>query len=222
MPVALIAGSTGLVGFHLLTLLLEHEFFNRVIAVGRRPPPIRHQKLEFIEVDFDNMELADLPYAGHIFCCLGTTMKKAGSKNQFMKVDLEFPVNLAKATLNRGAENFYLISSIGADKHSLFFYTRVKGLTEEAIRQMEFKFVRIFRPSLLLGSRPEKRMGERLMGHVMKTLAPFMVGPLAKYRAIEASTVASAMYAAAPGEKKKHVEIFGPVRIRELASAIKK
>lgn len=219
MPIALIAGSTGLVGSHLLKILLGHDFFKQVVAIGRRPPLASHNKLEFIKVDFNELDRVRLPDSSHVFCCLGTTMKQAGSKRAFIKVDLEYPLHLASAAIKTGAGHFYLVSSVGANKSSMFFYSQVKGQLEEAIANMQFSSIRIFRPSLLLGKRTEKRMGEKIGAFILRIVSPLMIGKLNKYRGIEAETVALSMYASAIRDGQD-VEVLEPEEIRALAATI--
>ena len=198
---ALIAGASGLVGSHLLSLLLASERYERVITVGRRPLPVVHPKLEQRLLDFDNLEQHRLQLiADDVFCCLGTTMRQAGSREAFYQVDYLYVVKLAALTAANFAAQLLLISAMGADARSRVYYNRVKGEAEEAVSQAPFRAIHIFRPSLLLGSRAQPRFGERLGAVVLRVLNPVLRGPLQKYRAITAETVARAMLRAAEAE----------------------
>lgn len=191
---ALLAGATGLVGSHVLQELLGDETWSRVVTVGRRTMPVRHEKLEQRVLDLGAIEaLGDLPHAEDIFCCLGTTIKVAGSQAAFRRVDHDFVVALARAGLRIGATQFLLVSAIGADPESRVFYSRVKGETEAAVRKLPYRGVQIFRPGLLLGKRTEFRFGERVAMVLTPLFQPLLMGPLRRYRSIAASDVARAM-----------------------------
>lgn len=188
---ALIAGATGLVGSYLLNLLLEDERYTKVIAVTRKPLGVSHNRLENIVTDFDRLDdVAVQLNADDVFCCLGTTLAKAGSQQNFRKVDFGYPVRLAQLTLQHGAKKWLLVSALGADASSRIFYNRVKGETEEAICKTGFETVHIFRPSLLLGPRNEPRAAEDAAKWFYKIFNRLI--PL-RYKAIHAHTVARAM-----------------------------
>ncbi|MGH7529172.1 MAG: oxidoreductase [Gemmatimonadales bacterium] len=194
---ALIAGTSGLVGGHLLRLLLQNGRYARVIAMGRRElPGLRHPKLEQRIVDFDALERlapAELPPVNDVFCCLGTTIRKAGSRQAFRRVDHDYVVALGRLGLAAGATQFLLVSAVSADPSSRVFYSRVKGETESALRALRYTGTQIFRPSLLLGQRREFRLGERLAVLAAPLLAPLCIGPWRRYRPVAARTVAQAM-----------------------------
>ena len=200
---ALIAGASGLVGGHCLELLLKSDRYSQVISVGRRELPLIHPKLEQKVIDFNKLAsyAADLA-VDDVYCCLGTTIKKAGSEEAFYKVDHTYVVDLAKVTANKGASQFIVVSAMGADAGSMFFYNKVKGEMEQDIQQQGFETVHILRPSLLLGDREEQRTGEELASKIMKPLSNLMVGPLKKYKPIEAETVAKAMLQVASQQQK--------------------
>lgn len=190
---ALIAGASGLIGNHCLRFLLEDETYSSVVALVRKSLPVKHQKLRQHIVNFDKLEDASVPEADDIFCCLGTTIKKAGSQTEFRKVDLDYPVRVAKLACQNGAKQFLIVTAIGANKSSLIFYNMVKGEVEEAVKKIPFQSVHIFRPSLLLGEREEKRAGEKAGTILFNLAAPLFIGPLKKYKAIEGRVVAGAM-----------------------------
>jgi uncharacterized protein YbjT (DUF2867 family) len=191
MKTALVAGSTGLIGKQLLNYLLSDSRYEKVIAITRHDLGITHPKLTQLKIEFDQLnEHADQLKADDVFCCLGTTMAKARTKEKFYKVDFTYPLELAKATHRLGAKQYLLVSALGADKNSSIYYNRVKGEIEEAISSVDFLSIHIFRPSLLLGSRPEKRSGEDTAKLVYKVLW-FLIP--AKYQAIDSAKVAKAM-----------------------------
>ncbi len=191
---ALVLGATGLVGDHCLELLLEDERYSRVRVLTRRPLTRRHRKLEVIQVDFDALdERPELFRVDDVFCCLGTTMARAGSEAAFRRVDHDYPVQAAELAVAEGADQFLLVSAIGADPQSSIFYNRVKGEVEVAVKRLPFRAVWVVRPSLLLGEREELRVGEKLASVVSRPLAPIMVGRLRRYRPVEARDVAAAM-----------------------------
>ncbi|MBC3538923.1 oxidoreductase [Rufibacter sediminis] len=195
---ALIAGASGLVGNYCLHLLLQSPRYNKVISVGRKKLDIHHPKLQQIIVDFDNLEQhRHSLIADDVYCCLGTTIKKAGSKEKFRQVDYTYVLNLAKLTSTHFATQFLVVSALGADAHSRIFYNQVKGEMEEAVKKLPFTAVHIFQPSLLLGEREEVRFGEKAAEVFMKGAGFLFNGPLRKYKAIHAQTVAKAMLEAA-------------------------
>lgn len=191
---ALVAGHTGLVGRHLLRQLLDDDRYARVKAVGRRAPDVSHAKLEYIASDMAGLgKLGDRLAADDVFCALGTTMKAAGSKAAFEKVDYHMVVDLARAAHGAGATRFFVVSSLSASPRSPVYYSRVKGRMEQSLREIGFDRLEIVRPSLLLGDRAESRVGESLAQRVMPLVNPLMVGKLAQYRAIRGEDVAGAM-----------------------------
>ncbi|OGX83815.1 NAD-dependent epimerase/dehydratase family protein [Hymenobacter glacialis] len=195
---ALLVGATGLIGSHLLPLLLESERYAKVIVVGRKAVPTVHPKLTQVVTEFDKLEDVSLQLiADDVFCCLGTTMKQAGSKEAFYRVDYLFVVKVAALTAGNFASQFMVVSSLGADAESAVYYSKVKGEMEAAVRDLPFRAVHIFRPSLLLGDRPQPRLGERIGAAVLGVLKPLMRGPLEKYRPVMGGTVAAAMLRAA-------------------------
>lgn len=192
MKTALIAGATGLVGGELLRLLLANDQYSKIISIGRRRVQLEHPKLTQHIVDFSKLDKMVFN-ANTVFCCLGTTIKKAGSKEVFRKVDFEYPKLLAQHSLNIGATSFHLISAMGADTNSRIFYNKVKGKIENEINSSSFKQTHVYRPSLLLGSRTEKRLMEGISKFVMKSLGFLFVGSLKNYKAIDATKVAQCM-----------------------------
>lgn len=213
---ALIVGATGLVGGHVLRLLLENAGYGTVKALVRRTTGIKHPKLSEHLVNFDDPKsLAAIASADDVFCCLGTTIKKAKTREAFFRVDFTYPVLVAKTCEAAGAGQFLIVTALGANPRSSIFYNRVKGEVEEAIRDIGFKAAHIFRPSLLLGKRSEKRVMEGLGGAVFRVIAPLMRGPLDKYRPVEAADVARAMVTTALSGRKSSV--YESHQIRQIA-----
>ena len=209
----LIAGATGLTGGYLIRLLLTDTRYTHVTALVRRTSLATNKKLTELVVDFDR--LPALPVADDVFCCLGTTIRKAGSQAAFRKVDFDYVVNLAKAAKRGGYKRFVVVSAIGANAKSAVFYSRVKGEMENALWEMGFNALHIFQPSFLTGDRHESRAGEGLGIAVFSAVAPLMWGPMRKYRPIAAETVARAMVKAAwletPGA------VYDSARIAQVA-----
>jgi uncharacterized protein YbjT (DUF2867 family) len=193
---AVLAGATGLVGGECLQRLLASRSYRRVVVVSRRPLESvgRHRKLEVLVTDFDRLDEVAAQLAGdHVFCALGTTIRKAGSQARFRVVDHDYPLRLALLTREQGARHFSLVSALGASRSSPFFYSRVKGELEDDLKRVGWPSLAVFRPSVIAGdrgeSRPLERLGERLL-----RLAP------ATWRPVEAGDIATAMIATALGE----------------------
>ena len=190
----MLLGATGLTGGKVLQGLLGREEVTQVVALVRHKLPTLHDKLAQHEVDFDRLEdHAELFDVDVIICCLGTTIKKAGSQDQFRKVDLGYPMKAGELGRSRGVRAFILMSAIGASSSSTIFYNRVKGELEDALRDLDYPYLSIYHPSLLLGDRKEQRTAETLGIKAMPLVNRLLIGPLDKYRGIEAQTVASAM-----------------------------
>lgn len=212
---ALLAGGTGLTGGHLLSLLLADSRYTRVHALVRKSGLPSHPRLQETVLDYDHPTA--LSAIDDVFCCLGTTIKKAGSQAAFRKVDFDYVVNLAHLARKSGAKRFLVISSLGANAHSSVFYSRIKGEMENALRDIGFEELHIFQPSLLLGNRHESRLAERAGVAASGVIAPFMFGPMRKYRPVEAQTVATAMLKAAWANRRGN-NVYASDRIVELAA----
>lgn len=207
-------------GGFLLHLLLASPEYARVISIGRRPLPVEHAKLTQLTVDFAALDaVADELKCDDAFCALGTTIRHAGSREAFRAVDQVAVLALAWVAKRGGAKRFFLVSAMGADAGSRVFYNRVKGEVEQALNVMEFPTLAIFRPSLLLGPRREKRFGERVAAAALWVLEPLMLGDLRKYRAIQASVVARAMVRCACGRDGQGVLVFSSAEIQDLGRA---
>lgn len=192
---ALLAGASGLTGGYLLNLLLESPEYSSVIAYVRKSSGLTHPKLKEIVVDWETLQ--EPVAAEDVFCCLGTTIKKAGSQEAFRRVDYNYPLQLAQIQLRGGSQQFLLVSAIGADAKSSVFYSRVKGELENALQSIGYKSLHIFRPSFIAGPRKESRPGERIGLAIFSLLSPLFIGPLKKYAPIQAEHIARAMLRAA-------------------------
>lgn len=189
-----VAGATGLVGRLLVGELSRRPEVESVTALVRRPEGRALPKIEERVVAFERL---DLELAGrtatHVFCCLGTTLAKAGSEEAFRRVDYDYPLALGRAALAAGARRFFVVTALGADPSSRIFYNRVKGEVERDLGALGLPELHVFRPSLIIGDRAERRLKERLTMSAAKPLAALMMGPLKRFRPIEATDVARAM-----------------------------
>jgi uncharacterized protein YbjT (DUF2867 family) len=192
---AIVFGASGLIGGELTHQILESPNYSSVVLAVRTSINILHEKLREVSLaDFDQIDLSHYSLSDiHVFCCLGTTIKKAGNQASFRKVDFELPVKIATWARAHGIETLLVISSIGAKKGTSNFYLQTKGEMEDALLSQKFKKLHILRPSLLLGVRKEFRLAEELTKPIAKLFSFFLFGKLKKYRAIEAKKVARAM-----------------------------
>ena len=196
--IAVIAGGTGLVGRCCLQRLLDDPRYGRVIALTRQANPFEHPKLKWLRTDFDDlMALVPALPADDAYCCLGTTLKRAGSRAAFEHVDYPLVMAFARAAHAAGASRFMVVSAYGANARSLAFYSRVKARMEQAVSDVGYSAVHILRPSLLLGDRSEQRPLESFGQAVAPLLAPLFRGALAPMRPVQADEVAAALIAAA-------------------------
>ena len=210
MKTALIAGGTGLVGNHLLTLLLSGERYDKVIAITRKPLP-EHPKLQQVSLDMADASAYASLKADDVFCCLGTTIAVAGSKENFRKVDFVYPSVLAKAMRANEASQYLMVSALGANSASSIFYNKVKGEVEAAVSTSGYPTVHLYRPSLLLGNRTEKRSGEDVAKIIYKAFGWLIPK---KYKGIDAGKVAKAMYADA-GASQPGVHIHESAELQQ-------
>lgn len=191
---AVIAGYTGLVGKQLLAQLLHDPRYAGLVGIGRREPPQADAKLKWVKSDLTDLnKIGSKLAADDAFCCLGTTLRAAGSKAAFEAVDYHMVVNFARAAHGAGAKRMFLVSSLSASPKSPIYYSRIKGRAEQALREEAFDTLHVVQPSLLLGERTEARPGEIVAQRLAPVFNLAMVGPLAKYRAIRAEDVAGAL-----------------------------
>ncbi|SJZ35201.1 hypothetical protein [Sediminibacterium ginsengisoli] len=188
---ALVLGATGLTGGLLLEELLNNPAYSKVIIYTRRASGIIHSKLEEIQVDYDT--ITSSVKATDVFCCLGTTIKKAGSKEEFSKADHLYPLKIARLQQEAGSEKFLVITAAGSSAKSAFFYSRVKAQLEADLRNCSFPSLFIFRPGLILGNRTEKRSSEKLMQRVITWLDPFLKKVFPVLRGVPATAIAKCM-----------------------------
>ncbi|AVQ13390.1 NADH(P)-binding protein, PF13460 family [Leptospira santarosai] len=205
---ALVAGATGLIGRYLLEELSASAEYRKIYALVRRPGSVAGA--EEIVSDYDALNVSLFPQGiTDVFCSLGTTISKAGNRENFKKVDYEYVLKLAKLVKEIGATSFCVVSALGADPNSFVFYNRVKGEMEKDLEGIGFSFLGIFRPSLLEGEREEVRPGETMGQFFAKIANPFLLGGIRKYRSIHGRTVAKAMI---------RIVAKGPTGVRILES----
>jgi uncharacterized protein YbjT (DUF2867 family) len=198
---AVVAGATGLVGRELVHLLLNNVNYEQVFALVRTKTPLDHPKLTQVVTDYSNLEgIADYLNHADVFCALGTTIKIAKTQEAFRKVDYEYPLQLAKLAQTNTANQFLVVTAMGANAQSKIFYSKVKGQLEDSLKLLGLAALHIFHPSLLLGDRKVVRRGERIGSIISKGLSVFLVGSLSKYKPIHVNAVARGMIQAAQYE----------------------
>jgi uncharacterized protein YbjT (DUF2867 family) len=218
MKTALMIGSTGLIGSHLLELLLDSNDYEKVITFVKRDTEIKHPKLTQHIVDFDKPETYKNFITGDdFFCTIGTTIKKAGSKEAFRKVDFEYPSQFASFAAQNKVKQFLIVSSLGADLNSGNFYLKTKGEIESFLKDADFESVSVLQPSLLLGNRNEFRLGEKIGAFFMKTFSFIFLGKLKKYKPIESTAVAKALLKVAQ-RNDKGFKTYESNTIQQIAS----
>lgn len=214
---AIIIGATGLTGSFLTSRLLQERQYATVRVLARHTDLRPREGLEIVTVDFEDEQALAAAFKGGnvVFCCIGTTIRKAGSQASFRKVDYDIPVRCARIAREQGIQQFLLMSSIGANTNTKNFYLRTKGEAEQAILSIGIPAVHIFRPSILLGPRKEFRLGESIGQILIQVFYFLLQGSWRKYRAIKASTVAQAMINAA-GKQEQGPHIYESDAIQQL------
>ncbi|WP_314068775.1 NAD-dependent epimerase/dehydratase family protein [Campylobacter showae] len=203
---ALVVGATGAVGCEIVRGLCESENYDKIIVWARRELNFSHKKLETQIINFDEIKDIRPCEVDEIFCALGTTMKQAGSRGQFYKVDVSYPVNIAKWGIASGARRLALISSQGANERSRFFYLRAKGKAEKKIAALDYESLQIARLPAIKSEREQVRMGELFTIWLFGLLPKFI---LTNYRPMSAKDIAAAVIAAAQTDAKG-VQIYHP------------
>lgn len=192
---AVIFGATGLVGSNLLEILLEAKEYRKVIVISRRSLGISNPKLEEILVDYDLLSSREIKFsADAAFCTLGTTQKKTPDRNQYHKIEHDYPLMAARLSKENGVRHFAYNSSIGADLKAGTFYLKTKAETELDISRVGFDQYYIYRPSLITGQRNEKRFAEDISKWIFRLVDPLLAGKFKKYRSISARKIAYSMY----------------------------
>ncbi|HCT31427.1 MAG TPA: oxidoreductase [Bacteroidales bacterium] len=198
MKTAAVFGATGLIGTHLVQLLCNSNEYGKVYSFARRKPENQPEKVEYIDFLTDLLKIPN--DVDTVFVCLGTTIKKAGTQEAFLKIDYDMVVEIAKQSKLSNVKRFIVVSSIGANPNTNNFYLQTKGRMEEAVKQLQIDYCGIVRPSLLFGNRIEFRFGERVAIALFKIFSFIFVGPLKKYKGIYAEDVAKGMIMLARSE----------------------
>ena len=198
MKTALVFGSSGLVGGHLLNQLIKNDNYNKIKIFVRSEPKNYNPKVEIIKTDFNNLENHREDIKGDdCFFCIGTTRQNSPDKNDYRRVELDIPKEIAQIAKSNSINSFVFISSGYADPKSSGDYLKFKGQVEEELKRLNFKKLGIMRPSFLMGNRKEKRIGEKIGILVFKLLSPLLLGTLKKMKPINSEIVAKAMIKAA-------------------------
>ena len=206
MKTALIFGSSGLIGNHLLNKILQSNKYDHIKIFVRSIPKIDNSKVETIQTDFNNLEkYKDSIVANDCFFCIGTTKKKAPDKNEYRRIEYNIPVEIAQIAKSNSVDSFIYISSLGANPNASGNYLKNKGQVEEELKKLNFTKLAILRPSILLGERKENRVGEKIGMFVMQMLSPLFLGNLKKIKPIKAEYVAKAMFVIAQNGYQKNV-----------------
>ena len=215
MKTALLFGSTGLVGSHVLNQLIQNDNYSKIKIFVRSSIQINNSKIEIIQTDFNNLKNHREDIKGDdCFFCIGTTKKNSPDKNEYKRVELEVPKQVAQIAKSNLVNSFVFVSSGYADPKSSGDYLKFKGLVEEELKRLNFSKLGIMRPSFLLGNRQEKRVGEKIGIFVFKLLSPLFLGPLKKMKPIHSATVAKAMIRTA--NEKLEKKVFESNEIAEL------
>ena len=206
MKTALIFGSSGLIGNYLLDLIIKDNNYNKIKLFVRSDTEVVNSKIEIIKVDFDNLENHKNSIIGDdCFFCIGTTRKNTPDKNEYIKIEYNLPLDVAKLAKSNSINNFIYISSLGANSNSAGLYLKNKGQTEEELMKLNFLNLSILRPSILIGKRKESRIGEKIGIFVMKTLSPLFLGKIKKYKPIKVEHVAKTMLQVAKKDYQKNL-----------------
>lgn len=215
---ALITGATGLVGKELVRLILSEDYYNVIYVLSRRELAIKDNRLKIILLDdFGQMDFhKDAFNVNDVYCCLGTTMKNAGSKENFRKIDLDYPLQMAKLAKDQpNFENYLVVTAVGAHSDSPLFYNKIKGELEDQLEALDLKSLKIFRPSLLLGYRDDFRLGEEFAKLITTFLSFFMIRSKRKLWSINGRDVARAMFEVAK-KNKPGTSVFLPKHMRKF------
>ena len=206
MKTALVFGSSGLIGEHLLNQLIENNNYNKIKIFIRSESEINNPKVEIIKIDFNNLENHNDDIKGDdCFFSIGTTKKNSPDKNEYQRVELDIPKEIATIAKSNLVNSFIFVSALYANSKSSGDYVRFKGLVEEELKRLNFPKLGIMRPSFLMGNRKEKRVGEKIGIFVFKILSPLLLGPLKKMRPIHSESVAKVMIKAANENLERNI-----------------
>ena len=215
MKTALLFGASGLVGSHLLNQLIKDTNYSKIKLFVRSVTEIIDPKVEIIKIDFNNLQNHKEDVKGDdCFFCIGTTKKNSSDKDEYRRVELDIPKEIAKIAKLNLVNSFIFVSAIYANPNSSGDYVRFKGLVEEELKRLNFPKLALMRPSFLMGDRKEKRVGEKIGIFVFNLLSPLLLGPIKKMRPIHSETVAKAMIIVANENLEKN--IFESNEIAEL------
>ena len=217
MKTAIIFGSSGLVGSNLLNQIINNSNYSKIKIFVRSSPDIINTKVEIINTDFNNLEkYKNLINGDDCFFCIGTTKKNSPNKDDYRRVELDLPIQIAQISKSNNVKSFIFVSSGFADPNNSGDYLKFKGLVEEEIKNLDFEKIGILRPSFLLGTRKEKRIGEKIGIFIFKLLSPLFVGPIKKMKPIHSEIVARSMIKIANSDLQKTV--FESNEIVELSN----
>ena len=206
MKTALIFGSSGLVGNYLLELILKDNNYNKIKLFVRSDLTDVNSKIEIIKIDFNNIENhKDKIVGDDCFFCIGTTRKNTPDKNEYIKIEYNLPIEVAKIAKSNSINNFIYISYLGANPNAASLYLKNKGQTEQELIKLNFMNLSILRPSILLGNRKENRVGEKIGIFAMKTRSPLFLGNMKKYKPIKVEYVSKAMLQVAQKDYQKNI-----------------
>ena len=218
MKTALVFGSTGLIGGHLISQLIKNDYYNKIKLFVRSEIVINEPKIEIIKTDFNYLENYKEDIKGDdCFFCIGTTKQNSPDKNEYQRVELEIPKKIAQIARSNSVNSFIFVSSIYANPKSSGDYVKFKGLVEEELKKLNFSNLGILRPSFLMGNRKENRTGEKIGILTFRLLSPLLLGPLKKMKPINSEKVAKAMIKIANENLRK--TIFESDEIVELTSS---
>ena len=218
MKTAIVFGSTGLIGGHLVNQLIQDNYYNKIKIFVRSQTSINNEKVEVINIDFNNLGNHKTEITGDdCFFCIGTTKQNSPDKNDYQKVELDIPKEIAQIAKANSVKSFIFISSIYANPNSSGNYVKFKGLVEEELKRLNFSKLGILRPSFLMGKRKENRLGETIGIFAFSALSPLLFGPFKKMRPISSENVAKAMIKIANSNLEKTV--FESNEIVELTSS---
>jgi uncharacterized protein YbjT (DUF2867 family) len=213
----ILVGASGLIGSNLLSELIQSEAITEILLLVRKSTGISNPKIKELILNFDELNSYSSEIQGDImYSCLGTTTRETPDSKLYKKIDLEYPLNLAKLGVKNGVSQFHIISSLGADPESSNSYLKLKGELEQELKKLHIPSLHIYQPSFLIGDRKENRLSDKIMKPIFKLIDPLLIGPLKKYRSIKAVNVAKVMLSQSI-KNLKGTFIYPSIQIQELA-----